>query len=126
MMGQVDPALVELGEPDWLDTAALLGYFASEGEGSGPVALAMARERYRNFVRTGVGLAPVWEALQGQVYLGSEAFRAGLQARLSLAAQADANVPKGQRKAPPPPLTNYVRQLGPTAWASWRGRLGWP
>lgn len=120
MMGRVDPVLAELGEPDgfdWLDTAALLRYFASDANGSGTVALANARERYRNFVRAGVGLAPVWETLQGQVYLGSDAFRAGLQARLSPANLKDTNLPKAQRHAPPPPLTDYVRQLGPASAA---------
>jgi hypothetical protein len=48
------------------------------------------------------------------VYLGSAAFRAGLQAQLTPATLADANVPKAQRRAPPPPLTDFVQRLGPT------------
>jgi putative transposase len=60
MMGQPDPALAAVGAAQWLDTAALLQYFASESDGPEVARVAMARQRYRHFVREGVGLPSVW------------------------------------------------------------------
>jgi putative transposase len=58
--------------PSFLDTSWVLQQF-----GSNPV---IARARYERFVREGVGHCP-WDELKGQIYLGSDAFIAELQAR---------------------------------------------
>ena len=51
--------------PDFLTTDWVLGQFGKNR--------AQAQKRYRDFVREGLESHP-WEALQGQIYLGSEAF----------------------------------------------------
>jgi putative transposase len=51
--------------PEFLNTDWVLGQFGKNR--------AQAQKRYRDFVREGLESRP-WEALQGQIYLGSEAF----------------------------------------------------
>ena len=68
--------------PPWLATRELLGLF----QGS--------RAAYRKFVAQGVGLAPVWEQLRGQIWLGDEAFRQRMQRRV--AGKREAAIPRGQ------------------------------
>jgi REP-associated tyrosine transposase len=51
--------------PEFLATDWVLGQFGKNR--------AQAQKRYREFVREGLESRP-WEALQGQIYLGSEAF----------------------------------------------------
>ena len=60
--------------PPWLDAAAVLGLF-----GAG----AAARRAYERFVAQGLKQPSPWATLRGQVYLGSEAFHAQMQKRLS-------------------------------------------
>jgi len=60
--------------PPWLDAAAVRGLF---GEG------AAARRAYERFVAQGLKQASPWEALRGQIYLGSDAFHAQMKKRLS-------------------------------------------
>jgi REP element-mobilizing transposase RayT len=52
--------------PSWLTTDWLLSRFGQDRH--------KARMRYVDFVRAGVGQAPIWEALRHQLFLGSEAF----------------------------------------------------
>jgi putative transposase len=54
--------------PSWLQIDWLLSQFASE--------LTQARLAYADFVRAGAGagLPTIWESLQGQIYLGGDAF----------------------------------------------------
>ncbi|MBL8512803.1 MAG: addiction module toxin RelE, partial [Betaproteobacteria bacterium] len=63
-----------------------------------------AQARYARFVLEGVGAESPWENLQGQVFLGSDAFVETMQARASHALKRDLQIPKAQRRAPPPPL----------------------
>jgi len=53
-------------KPHFLTTDWILGLFDSKG--------AVARKRYRGFVREGVHRASPWDELQGQVLLGGEGF----------------------------------------------------
>jgi hypothetical protein len=53
---------------EFLATDWVLGHFGKN--------LAQAQKRYREFVREGLQNRP-WEALRGQIYLGSEAFIEG-------------------------------------------------
>jgi putative transposase len=52
--------------PSWLQIDWLLSQFASE--------LTRAQLAYADFVRAGAGLPTIWEGLQGQIYLGGDAF----------------------------------------------------
>jgi putative transposase len=52
-------------KPEFLTTDWVLGQFGKNR--------AQAQKRYRDFVKDGLESRP-WEALQGQIYLGSEAF----------------------------------------------------
>ena len=67
------PTAGEIPCPPWLDAAAVLGLF---GEGTA------GRRAYERFVAQGLKQASPWEALKGQIYLGSEAFHAQMQKRL--------------------------------------------
>ena len=58
--------------PQWLETDWLLSQFGKSRK--------VTRRKYKNFVREGLGLPPVWDALKSQIYLGSETFVADLQA----------------------------------------------
>ncbi|MCG6940487.1 MAG: transposase, partial [Thiohalocapsa sp.] len=61
------PAMVgELPAPGWLETDAVLRAFAEER--------TAAVAGYRRFVAEGIGIASPWQALKGQIYLGSEPF----------------------------------------------------
>lgn len=59
MIGQVPAA-------DWLETDWVLNHFGDSRQN----AVMM----YKNFVREGVGLPPIWDALKKQVYLGDDQF----------------------------------------------------
>lgn len=75
--------------PSWLETGWTLEQFAP--------ARRDAIRAFRRFVAEGTGsdYAP-WDAVEGQLYLGREGFRAGLQGRGAGLAQA-AEIPKAQR-----------------------------
>jgi putative transposase len=81
----------EAPAPAWLETAWTLAQFGDAG--------AAARQRYRDFVGEGRGLAGPWSALRGQIYLGSEAF---VQDALEHAKRpGDREVPRSQRESVP-------------------------
>ena len=82
--------------PNWLSVDALLGQFAEQG--------SIARRRYKIFVEEGIGRESLWSELKGQIYLGDDRFVTRTQARLDGAAVKDVNIPRPQRRAPPPPL----------------------
>ena len=84
--------------PDWLDTDWLLGQFARRR--------SLARQRYIDFVGGGVGLPSVWEALSGQIYLGSEDFVRETQAAFQGSLDVS-EVPRQQRRPPAEPLVAY-------------------
>lgn len=59
-----------------------------------------------DFVRAGVGLPSVWDGLQGQIYLGSEAFIERMQSNLS-PEQSLAEIPRKPRRPVAKPLALY-------------------
>lgn len=83
--------------PDWLQVDWLLAQFSPDRQ----VAIRL----YIDFVRSGVGLPPIWQALVGQVFLGSESFVAELS---TLSAQADnPEIPRAQCRPLAKPLADY-------------------
>ena len=97
--------------PWWLATAALHRRIAPRAP------LRDGPTRYAEFVAQGRG-TPLWEqALQGQIYLGGDAFVQRMQALMVQQAKALSatarqrqarNVPRVQRRAPPPALAQYL------------------
>lgn len=91
MTGQVEA-------PRWLATDALLAAFGPQR--------AEAMQTYAAFVAEGVRAAPLWNGLQGQVYLGDAGF---VQRMLAKGGQAPAlAAPQAQRRAPPEPLADIA------------------
>lgn len=84
--------------PDWLDTRWLLGQFSG--------TLEQARRDYIDFVRAGIGLPSLWQALSGQIYLGSEDFIRETQAAVAEALDHP-EIPRAQRRPPAKPLAHY-------------------
>ena len=84
--------------PEWLERDWLLGQFAKRR----PTAV----RRYIDFVRAGVGRAPLWEEVQGQVFLGGEAFAERMKAQLPDTDLRE--VPRAQRRRAPPPLAHFT------------------
>lgn len=84
------PAMIgQAPSPTWLQTDWILGQFSSQRN--------RARLMYLDFVRAGVGLPSVWDGLQGQIYLGSEAFIEHIQSNLSTEQSLD-EIPRKQRR----------------------------
>jgi REP element-mobilizing transposase RayT len=82
----------EAPAPAWLETAWTLAQFGDVG--------AAARQRYRDFVGEGRGLAGPWSALRGQIYLGSEAFVRDVL-RHATSGVRSSEIPRPQREAAP-------------------------
>lgn len=64
--------------------------------------------RYKNFVRAGIGLPPVWEELKNQVFLGNKAFVEKLQNQIQAKPSELKEIPKAQRRSLGRPLSYYV------------------
>ena len=94
LLGRVEP-------PSWLATDCVLGQF---GE-----TRARAVGRYEDFVRAGVGLPPIWQALNAQIYLGSEDF-AGRMASRFADDEGLSEVPRLQRRPQSLALEAYVER----------------
>lgn len=93
------PAMIgQAPSPVWLQTDWILGQFAPQRD--------RARLGYLDFVRAGVGLPSIWDDLQGQIYLGSEAFIKRMQASLSPEQSLD-EIPRMQRRPLAKPLMLY-------------------
>jgi len=93
------PAMIgQAPSPDWLQTDWILGQFSPRRD--------QARLGYVDFVRAGVCLPSVWDGLQGQIYLGSEAFIERMQSNLS-PEQSLAEIPRKQRRPVAKPLALY-------------------
>lgn len=75
--------------PIWLQTDWILAQFSSHRD--------RARLGYQDFVRAGVGLPSVWDDLQGQIYLGNEAFIKRMQTSFSSEQSLD-EIPRAQRR----------------------------
>lgn len=66
---------------------------------------------YQNFVRAGVGLAPIWERLKNQIFLGNDDFVERLQCHIKAEPNALKEIPKAQRKRSGQPLAYYVQTI---------------
>ncbi|MGD9582552.1 MAG: hypothetical protein AB7V26_02620 [Lysobacterales bacterium] len=85
--------------PAWLQVNALLAQFGDRrGE---------AVERYIAFVRDGIGAESIWRYLNRQVFLGDDGFVSRVHA-LGEARTDDLNIPRTQRRPPPPPLSDIA------------------
>lgn len=83
-------------KPEWLTTEWVLTNFSP--------SLRQARQWYRRFVKDGIGGASSpWEALSGQVVLGTEAFLEKLK-EILCENEEIAEIPRIQRHAGRPPL----------------------
>jgi len=85
----------------WLSTDWVLSHFGR--------TRAKAEAAYRAFVAEGRDQPSIWNQLQHQMFLGSEAFIQ--QAQRGVRASQDlSEVPRAQRRAPPKPLAIYAKQ----------------
>lgn len=87
--------------PSWLERDWLPGQFAKRR--------ATAVRRYIDFVRDGVGQPSLWGELQGQVFLGSDAFVERMKARLPDTDLRE--VPRMQKRGTPPSLDSFTDGL---------------
>lgn len=90
----------DVPRPEWLATGWLLGQFGRTAR--------VAVPRYIDFVRAGVGLPSLWDNLQGQMLLGSEAFVDRMRDRLPGGDLRE--VPRAQRRPMAQPLAVYSRR----------------
>ena len=87
---------------DWLESRALHRRLAPHAP------LRDGPRKYAEFVAQGKGV-PLWdEALQGQIYLGTEAFVKRMQAHI--AAVPDREIPRVQRQRGARPLAYYLQR----------------
>jgi len=76
--------------PPWLETHATLESFGAVG--------SRAIQKFQNFVAEGRGCAyDPWEQVEGQIYLGGDAFRREIEARLE-GTKVSEEVPVAQRR----------------------------
>ncbi len=73
-----------------------------------------ARLQYQNFVRTGIGLPPVWGALKNQIFLGDQTFVEKLQSQIQTKQSEMKEIPKVQRRSIGRPLSYYVETFSNT------------
>jgi putative transposase len=89
----------QVPKPDWLNTDFILSQFGAQR--------ARAIAKYVTFVHEGKGLPSVWSALQGQIYLGSDAFMAQMQAA-ALKKPNLTEIPRAQRRAKARELADFA------------------
>ena len=89
----------QAAKPAWLQVDFVLSQFSSHR--------ARAIARYVAFVHEGAKLPSVWSQLQGQVYLGSDAFVAKMQALVDKK-PALTEIPRAQRRALTRALSDYA------------------
>jgi hypothetical protein len=94
--------------PAWLRCKALLGLFAD------------AAQTYQPFVVEGMGAPSPWDALRGQIWLGSEVFRARMEALLQ--GKSLTQVPVQQTR-PTRPTAQEVKQAVARAYGVARGAV---
>jgi len=82
--------------PEWLKVDRLLAHFGQKP--------GIARRRYKEFVKDGIGRQSLWSDLKGQIYLGDERFIERMQGRLDDEEASDVNIPRAQRRGPAPTL----------------------
>ncbi len=84
--------------PAWLQTDWIWGQFGQRR--------SSAIAKYVAFVHEGARLPSVWGNLQGQIYLGSEAFLGRMQAQIEKNRPLD-EIPRAQRRKLPQPLEHF-------------------
>ena len=62
-----------------------------------------------DFVRAGVGQPRIWQALQGQIYLGGEGFAERMQRLIEDEGGALSEIPRAQRRPQPKAIAHYQR-----------------
>lgn len=84
--------------PDWLGVDWILSQFSRQRK--------RARNQYIDFVRSGIGLAPIWSNLRRQIFLGGETF---VKKHQKLIDQKDSldDIPALQKRAPSKPMSYY-------------------
>jgi len=85
--------------PPWLATDWILSAFSDKRSD--------AIENYKAFVAEGKNQPAIWEQLKNQIYLGTDAFVAKMQAKQP-AKEDLSEIPLGQRRAMAKPLEHYV------------------
>jgi len=86
--------------PAWLQTDWILGQFGQWRSN--------AIAKYVAFVHEGARLPSVWAQLQGQIFLGSEAFAQKMQAQIEQKPTLG-EIPRAQRRAITQPLAKFER-----------------
>lgn len=86
--------------PPWLAADRVLGLFGQGGR---------ARITYQRFVAQGVKQPSPWQAVIGQIYLGSEAFRTRMQAHLP--GKSIKGIPRAQLSALRPSAQAVIRTV---------------
>ncbi len=89
----------ETPAPGWLATAGILAQFAKRR--------TVAQRRYGEFVKQGIKNAPIWRALQQQIYLGDEKFVKQVQRKTEIQGD-ELSIPRAQRRAPAPSLAKIA------------------
>jgi REP element-mobilizing transposase RayT len=87
--------------PAWLQTDWVLAQFGRQR--------ASTIRKYIQFVHEGARLPSVWGQLQGQIYLGSEAFVKKMQAKIAREPALN-EIPRAQRRALTQPLADFERR----------------
>jgi len=87
--------------PEWLQTDWILTQFGRQR--------ASVIRKYVEFVHEGTRLPSVWTQLQGQIYLGSEAFIKKMQAQIAKQPSLD-EIPRAQRRALTQPLADFEQR----------------
>ena len=90
----------QAAKPDWLQVDFLLAQFAAQR--------ARAIAKYVTFVHEGAKLPSIWSELQGQVYLGSEAFIGKMQVLVDKKPGL-AEIPRAQRRALKRALSEFAQ-----------------
>lgn len=88
----------QAAKPDWLHTNWLLSQFGAD--------VQSRVQAYQRFVDAGVGQAGIWEQLQGQIYLGCDAFVDKMFA-LANESTASAEIPRQQIRSAQKSLDDY-------------------
>ncbi len=87
-------------KPQWLETQWALQQFG--------VQQKTQRSRYAEFVQQGLSRGSIWQALKGQIYLGTDAFAKAMRNRLEVDARAkQKEIPRAQRRAMAKSLDYY-------------------
>ena len=92
-------AVGEVDGQEWLETDGLLAQFGASRSRAIPA--------YRKFVLAGINADSPWMHLNRQAFLGDEAFVARMQKRAQ-GRSDDLNIPKAQRRPPPPSLAKIA------------------